>query len=174
MSRLLKPSLVLASQRRYCVSFSKSEPKKLNEAHKDNRLKKLETFQYSHGFKVNTNIEQFLDNFMYLDRGQHLHEDKNINVMGRVHSIREVGKKLLFLDLHQSDFRVQIKLQKEYYDGDFDIDANKIARGDIIGIIDGFPAKTKAGELSIVPSKVEILGKEINVSARNAWVNKFH
>lgn len=36
---------------------------------------------------------------------------------------------------------------------DFEVDTGKIRRGDIIGI-NGFPAKTKKGELSIVPKEV--------------------
>ena len=51
----------------------------------------------------------------------------------RVHSIREMGKNLVFLDLHQSEFRVQVKAHKNHYQGDFRETLSKIAAGDIIG-----------------------------------------
>lgn len=38
----------------------------------------------------------------------------------------------------------------------FDSDLDKIRRGDIIGI-EGYPGKTKKGELSIIPKNVRFL-----------------
>merc|ERR1712012_237606 len=69
-------------------------------------------------------IETFLDTYMYLDRGASS-DDKGIDLTGRVHSIRQVSKNLVFLDVHQSDFRVQIKAQKDFYGDDFHEDMAK-------------------------------------------------
>ena len=138
----------------------KDEPVKANAAFKQERLAKLGgDFQYVHKFDVNTTIESFLDKYMYLDRGQSLEQEGGICVAGRVHSIREMGKNLLFLDLHQNEYRVQIKVSKAAY-GDkeqFLDDMSKVSRGDVVGVSNGYPTKTKAGELSIVPEKVHIL-----------------
>ena len=47
--------------------------------------------------------------------------------------------------------------QRNYLSADaFSADVAKIRRGDIIGA-KGFPTRTKTGELSIVPSKLELL-----------------
>ena len=76
---------------------------------------------------------------------------------GRVHSIR-VHKTVVFIDLHQSEFRVQIRaLKKDYNNGSFQDDVLNLAKGDLVGILDGYPSKTKAGELSIVPKKIQML-----------------
>ena len=147
------------SSRRYS-SKSTDEPKKINLEYKLERLKTLEKqgkFHYPHQFKPNTSIESFLDKYMYLDRGQSLQSDNGIQMCGRIHSIREMGKNLLFIDLHQSEFRVQVKAIKNNYEDNFHEDVLKLARGDVIGITDGHPSKTKAGELSIVPKKIHLL-----------------
>jgi len=144
--------------RRYFISTAKDEPKKANLAYKKERQGKFENaITYPAGFKVNSDIETFLDKYMYLDRGQSLENEAGINMAGRIHSIREMGKNLVFLDLHSSEFRVQVKAHKNNYKGDFSDAVSKLANGDVIGIIDGHPAKTKAGELSIVPKEIQIL-----------------
>lgn len=133
-------------------------PKKANFAYKKERKNKFQnSITYPHGFKVNSDIETFLDKYMYLDRGQSLENETGINMAGRIHSIREMGKNLVFLDLHQSEFRVQVKAHRNHYEGDFKETVSKLMNGDIIGILDGHPSKTKAGELSIVPKQIQIL-----------------
>ena len=73
------------------------------------------------------------------------------------------------IDLHQSDFRVQIKAHKESYGSDdFHADLAKIQRGDVIACVNGFPNKTKAGELSLVPKKIHILSPVLKTLATSA------
>ena len=48
-------------------------------------------------------------------------------------NIREMGKNLVFLDLHSSEFRVQVKAHKNSYKGDFSDVVSKLANGDVIG-----------------------------------------
>ena len=138
-------------------SSASDEPKKAQAAFKKERLEKLKPQDLTYpNMKPNIGIETFLDKYMYLDRGADS-KDSGIHMTGRVHSIRQMGKNLVFLDLHQSDFRVQIKAHKDFYDGDFHGDLQNIHRGDIIACVDGFPSKTKAGELSLVPKKIHLL-----------------
>ena len=80
---------------------------------------------------------------MHLDRGQSLESENGIQVTGRIHSIREIGKSLYFIDLHQNEFRLQIKAVKKMYQGDFSQEITTLARGDIIGVENGHPTKTK-------------------------------
>lgn len=131
----------------------------MNKQYQEQRLAKLKQdggLTYPHKFQGTSSLENFLDSFMFLERGQSL-ETEGVSVSGRIHSIREVGKNLLFIDLHQNEFRLQIKADKRAYRGDFHPDLSKLQRGDVIGVIDGYPSKTKAGELSIVPKKIKLL-----------------
>lgn len=77
------------------------------------------------------------------------------SVAGRIHAIRESGAKLIFYDLRGEGVKLQVMANAKLYksEPDFETDTAKIRRGDIIGI-NGFPAKTKKGELSIVPKEV--------------------
>ena len=75
--------------RRYFISTAKDEPKKANLAYKKERQGKFEnSITYPASFKVNSDIETFLDKYMYLDRGQSLENEAGINMAGRIHSIR--------------------------------------------------------------------------------------
>jgi len=144
------------SRRFYSVKWTK-ERQKANEQYKIERFNKIgPKVSYPHQFKPNTTIEAFLDKYMYLDRGQSLESDRGIQMTGRVHSIR-AHKSVVFIDLHQSEFRVQIKALEKDYNGSFQDDVLKLAQGDVVGILDGYPSKTKAGELSIVPNKIQML-----------------
>lgn len=113
---------------------------------------------HAYNFKSSLTVEAFLDKYVCLDRGQSL-PDHSESVCGRIYSIREAGKKLRFLDLHQNDFRLQIKADAKAFDNvdDYHRQICTLRTGDIVGILDGYPAKTKAGELSIVPRKLETL-----------------
>lgn len=63
---------------------------------------------------------------------------------------------MIFYDLRGEGVKLQVMANAKLYGSGtaaFEIDTNKIRRGDIVGI-NGFPAKTKKGELSIVPQEV--------------------
>ena len=133
-ANLVYQKVKLGLFRRYFISTAKDEPKKANLAYKKERQGKFENaITYPAGFKVNSDIETFLDKYMYLDRGQSLENEGGINMAGRIHSIREMGKNLVFLDLHHSEFRVQVKAHKNNYKGDFSDAVSKLANGDVIG-----------------------------------------
>lgn len=77
---------------------------------------------------------------------------------GRVHAIRESGAKLIFYDLRGEGVKIQVMATAKMYASEdkFTEDLAKIRRGDIIGV-DGYPSKTKKGELSIVPHTLKLL-----------------
>lgn len=77
---------------------------------------------------------------------------------GRIHAIRESGSKLVFYDLRGEGVKLQVMATLgSYMSADlFAADIAKIKRGDIIGV-QGHPTRTKTGELSIVPKKLELL-----------------
>lgn len=75
-----------------------------------------------------------------------------------MHSIRESGSKLAFYVLHGEGVKLQVMANLQSYESadSYGVDRNKIKRGDIIGV-KGYPTRTKTGELSIVPRKMELL-----------------
>ena len=81
-----------------------------------------------------------------------------VNNSGRVHAIRESGPKLVFYVLQSEGVHLQVMANLQSYESAdlFSDDLAKIKRGDIIGV-KGYPTRTKTGELSIVPRKLELL-----------------
>ena len=64
-----------------------------------------------------------------------------MSLTGRVMSIRAAGGKLVFLDLHGDEQKVQIMATANKYEGDFNEIRAKIKRGDIIGVV-GTPGRS--------------------------------
>ncbi len=77
---------------------------------------------------------------------------------GRVHAIRGSGAKLIFYDLRGEGVKIQVMANARLYaeQENFEKDTDVIRRGDIIGVT-GSPGKTKKGELSIIPKKINLL-----------------
>lgn len=121
------------------------------------QLKASSTSPYPHKYNVDTSLQVFIESYQHLTDGQAL-EDKSCSVAGRVHSIRESGSKLAFYVLHGEGVKLQVMANVQSYESadSYGVDRNKIKRGDIIGV-KGYPTRTKTGELSIVPRKMELL-----------------
>lgn len=116
--------------------------------------KSPDTHPYPHKFHVSQSLESFIDEFNSLKDGEQL-DNVKVSLAGRIHAIRESGAKLIFYDLRGEGVKLQVMANARSYateDGFF-ADTEKIRRGDIIGVT-GSPAKTKKGELSIVPTNV--------------------
>lgn len=121
-------------------------------------LKKApDTHPYPHKFHVSISLENFIEKYSSLGEGAML-QDEKLSVAGRIHAIRESGAKLIFYDLRGEGTKLQVMANAKLYKSDaaFEVDNEKIRRGDIVGI-NGFPAKTKKGELSIVPQEIKLL-----------------
>lgn len=121
--------------------------------------KNPETHPYPHKFHVSTSLETFIEKYNALKDGEQVDEVK-VTLAGRIHAIRESGAKLIFFDLRGEGVKLQVMANARSYatEEGFFADTEKIRRGDIIGVT-GSPAKTKKGELSIVPTNVSTLPK---------------
>lgn len=119
--------------------------------------KSKDTHPYPHKFHVSTSLEEFIKKYNDISDGTVL-EDTTLSVAGRVHSIRESGAKLIFYDLRGEGVKLQVMANARSYESEagFFADTDKIRRGDIIGVV-GHPGKTKKGELSVIPQKLQLL-----------------
>ncbi|XP_024391569.1 lysine--tRNA ligase [Physcomitrium patens] len=132
--------------------------------YRNNRLRALGELKeksknpYPHKFQINITIPDYIAKFGSLQDGDHL-EDQSFSVAGRVMSKRASGGKLMFYDLHADGMKIQVIAQLNYSslsEEDFGKLHASIKRGDIVGI-NGFPGKSKKGELSIFVRSIELL-----------------
>jgi lysyl-tRNA synthetase, class II len=108
---------------------------------------------------IDTTVEQFCNQYQDVLKPAEHAEDHFHGLIGRVYLIRRASKKLIFLDLHQEGRKIQIMVNAKFYlngSNHYDVVTNVIRPGDIIGVA-GFPAKTKTGELSLIPHRIEVL-----------------
>ncbi|KAM0733005.1 Lysine--tRNA ligase [Formica fusca] len=121
-------------------------------------LKTADQHPYPHKFDVSISLTDFIDKFNgRLKNGEAIKNEIH-TIAGRVHSIREAGSKLIFYDLRGEGVKLQVLANAKLYisEDDFMRDTAKIKRGDIIGIV-GTPARSKAGEFSIIPISIILL-----------------
>eukprot|EP00004_Rigifila_ramosa_P024504 TRINITY_DN7124_c0_g1_i1.p1 TRINITY_DN7124_c0_g1~~TRINITY_DN7124_c0_g1_i1.p1 ORF type:complete len:634 (-),score=155.96 TRINITY_DN7124_c0_g1_i1:38-1915(-) len=113
---------------------------------------------YPHKFKVSMSLPQFCRT--YGKEGELKPEQVSADVVslaGRVMSKRASGKSLVFMDLNGEGSRIQILSDaRTWKDGDFQASHGAVKRGDIVGFV-GFPARSKTGELSLMPTSLTIL-----------------
>ncbi|XP_055613982.1 lysine--tRNA ligase isoform X1 [Uranotaenia lowii] len=115
------------------------------------------THPYPHKFHVSSSLESFIEKYNDLKDGDML-EQEQLSVAGRIHAIRESGAKLIFYDLRGEGVKLQVMANAKLYESEesFGEDTARLRRGDIVGI-QGYPGKTKKGELSVVPRKLKLL-----------------
>ncbi|XP_004536422.1 lysine--tRNA ligase isoform X1 [Ceratitis capitata] len=137
--------------------ISPNEYFKLRSAAVAELKKSPETDPYPHKFNVSISLEDFIKKYETLKDGEML-QDVSLSVAGRVHAIRESGVKLVFYDLRGEGVKLQVMANAKLYHNEsaFEPDTSKLRRGDIIGI-NGYPGKTKKGELSVVPKEIKLL-----------------
>jgi lysyl-tRNA synthetase class 2 len=113
--------------------------------------------QYPHYWKISRNIDDIINDFKDLPNDTRLY-DKIESIMGRVLMRRSSGKNLYFYTLLIDGNHFQIMSDiKSYEDSSQFYEINDmIGRGDIIGV-KGYIYKSRKGELSIVPIKMQIL-----------------
>ncbi|XP_009857990.2 lysine--tRNA ligase isoform X1 [Ciona intestinalis] len=112
---------------------------------------------YPHKFHVSISLSAYVEKYNNIEVGSHLN-DQQVSIAGRIHAKREAGPKLIFYDVRGDGVKLQVMANSKMYSSEEayqDIN-ERTRRGDIIGVI-GHPAKTKKGELSIVPNTIEIL-----------------
>jgi len=131
----------------------------------ENRRKFLQEYEnqgqnpYPHKFNVSISIPAFIAKYSYLEKDSRL-ENEVVSVAGRIESKRNQGASLVFYDLRGDGAKIQILGDARSYESAdaFQQINSIIKRGDIVGVI-GVPgrAKSKAGELSIIPLRMQLL-----------------
>lgn len=112
---------------------------------------------YPHKFHVSHQVSEFHKEFEPLCTEKGVFLDKKVSVAARVTNIREAGSKLRFFDLKGDGLKLQVMANISNWEGDdFESFCSLIKRGDIIGV-EGKPGRTKTGELSIAPGRIELL-----------------
>jgi lysyl-tRNA synthetase class 2 len=130
----------------------------------ENRLKAIaareETYgpgcTYPYKFHASLRISEFIAKYSDIANGEQ--RDEVVSVAGRALSKRGQGK-LMFYDLHGEGFKIQIMSDVRRYEGGEEAfrDAHTfIKRGDIVGVV-GCPGRSNTGELSIFPTKMQLL-----------------
>ncbi|KAI3613449.1 hypothetical protein CBS9595_004282 [Malassezia furfur] len=122
---------------------------------------------YPHKFNVTLSLTDFIAKYAdKLEAGAQLPDE--VSLAGRLHNMRASGQKLRFYDLHGEGVKVQIMAQlQDHTDGDFLAAHDLLRRGDVVGVT-GFPAKTKKGELSIVPRSIKLLSPNLKMLPKAA------
>lgn len=114
---------------------------------------------YPHKFDRKQTTHDILEAYGSMDSGE-VREDERIKTAGRVMAIRDHGKSVFF---EISDFygSVQGYIRKSEVGQDaFDMFKEHISTGDFVGI-EGFPFKSKTGELSVYTKKIQLLTKAL-------------
>ena len=124
----------------------------LNAARKDLTLKS----PYPHKFHVSHTFKEFDEQFSHLKAGEEL-PDVKVSVASRIAAFRPHGK-LYFITLFEKTYKLQLLCRAQsYYDADkFKEEMEQFHLGDIVGA-EGFPARSKTGELSVVVTKLTLL-----------------
>jgi len=115
--------------------------------------------EYLHKFNKTLEMEEFLAKYSFLENNQRLDNEENLElIMGRVIYKRASGKNLFFYKIMSNGSSMQIMSDKRTYKDteSFRPINYEIKRGDILGIT-GIPYRSKTGELSIIPYKINIL-----------------
>lgn len=109
---------------------------------------------YPHKFAVSRTLQEYIEKYNHL-QNEETAENESESVAGRVYSIRHASSKLAFIDLRGNGFKLQVKANAQNYAKaeQFQAAINSIHRGDIVGV-EGFPGRTKRGELSIYSKNV--------------------
>ncbi|KAJ1479635.1 hypothetical protein T484DRAFT_1628248, partial [Baffinella frigidus] len=119
-------------------------------------MKQTDKSPYPHKFDSDISVPEFRVRFKDIPDGEH-DESVVVSVAGRVWGKRQSGQNLVFYDLRGDGEKLQIMADaKVHTDGDFTEAHKHLRRGDIIGVT-GHPGKSKKGELSVFPIKVQLL-----------------
>lgn len=120
---------------------------------------------YPHKFHVTKSIPAYIAEYgeKIKNPGDRDEKEDKVAVAGRVHNVRQAGNKLRFYDLWGEGMRLQVMAteQDSADPSSFEATHDIFRRGDIIGVT-GFPMRTKKGELSIAPRKIQLLAPNLH------------
>ena len=132
------------------------------KANREAMIKRMEEAgetPYPHKFHVDYRLPDYIAEFSSkTENGKQL-EDRTVSIAGRIVSSRGQGGKLCFYDLRGDGAKVQVMSSLGKYRGGEDAFYKihqTLRNGDIIGV-DGYPGKSRNGELSIFPVKISLL-----------------
>ena len=113
--------------------------------------------EYQNYWPTSNSINNIIFKYDQIEPGTRLH-DNHESLIGRIMLKRASGKKLYFYTMLVNDvnFQIMSDLKSFHSEEEFHKVHDLIHRGDIVGV-KGYIAKTKKGELSIVPSDIKIL-----------------
>ena len=122
-------------------------------------LRKIYKTPQRHIFTPTTNIAAYLTKYKDFPSSKTENMSRE-RLGGRITGIRRISSKLHFLDLSSNGVKVQIVLNGSQFENKelFNSIKEDIKRGYIVGV-EGLPFRTKAGELSILASDLDILGR---------------
>ncbi len=136
-----------------------SDTTNVDQTSQSNRIEKYgnKLLSYPHYWPTSRTISEIINEFKDIEPGTRL-TDKIESIMGRVQQVRASGKNLYFYTLIVEGIPFQIMSDVKSYSSpeSFYEIHDMIARGDIIGA-KGYICKTKKGELSIIPSEIQVL-----------------
>ena len=114
--------------------------------------------------KPTMGISTFKEKYNFLGKGIRLMNESKIVLCGRISSTpRESSKSLFFFEIVNKNEKIQVVAQRQNYSSNDILDEPNftkqhrgLRKGDIVSI-QGFPGKTKVGELSLFSSSLQIL-----------------
>jgi len=149
------------------TSETKTKKEKTEEEELDptayfhNRVTLLNSFGenvYPHKFQVSISLPDFRIKYNFIEKDQKLENQESIS--GRIQTIRRASVALNFFDLKGEGAKIQVLADRKHYEDPekFSKITDLLRRGDIIGV-KGYPAraKSKEGELSIIPTQITLL-----------------
>lgn len=99
-------------------------------------------------------IDEFRNKYEELIKEKDVFLEETVKVTGRVLNMRAASNKLIFIDLEGDSVKIQIFATADQYKADWSVLSSTVKRGDIIGV-EGFPGRTKTGELSVRPVEIQ-------------------
>jgi lysyl-tRNA synthetase class 2 len=116
---------------------------------------------YPHKFHVSMQLPAYVEKYKDIEPGTKVSDEK-VSFAGRIMRKAASGVKLIFFDLRSEGVKVQMMCDARNFEEsglsikEFQMLMNSVKRGDIVGV-EGYPGKSKRGELSIFPVSLEVL-----------------
>lgn len=116
---------------------------------------------YPHKFHVSMQLPAYVEKYKDIEPGTKVSDEK-VSFAGRIMRKAASGVKLIFFDLRSEGVKVQMMCDARNFEEsglsikEFQMLMNSVKRGDIVGV-EGYPGKSKRGELSIFPVSMEVL-----------------
>jgi len=131
----------------------------INDKYRNQRLKDLESVPnwYPHLFPITKTFKSYRETYDYL-KPDEIRTEVIEYVSGRILTIRASGGNLYFATMESGGYLLQILANASYYASKDIFKAEKkiLKGGDVVGVI-GHPTRSAKGELSILPTSVQLL-----------------